>query len=405
MPRLILTPSVVEAAECLEGKRKIDLFDLRTRGLMLEVRETGGKTYYFRYRSARGRTHQLKLADTRDVTLAQARQLADQYRNQLAMGEDPKEAIEALKAVPTFAQFVEEDFLPYIKAYKRSWQCDVSMLRNHLLPALGHLHMDIISRRDVQKLIIGRREIGKAPGTCDRVLILARHIFNCAMKWKTPGVTSNPAKEVELFKIDNKRERYLNEEEVHRLYEALQMSENPMLKFIVPMLLMTGARKREVLDARWDDFEYETRLWKIPFTKSGKPRYVPMSDGVLAILEAVPRIAGSAYVFPNPDTKKPFVTVHNTWDRVRKAAGLADVRLHDLRHSFASILINNGRSLYEVQHLLGHTQIKTTERYAHLQQDTLLRAANVVQGVIGKLGLPSLKVFPFLLLPASLFEF
>ena len=90
---------------------------------------------------------------------------------------------------------------------------------------------------------------------------------------------------------------------------------------------------------------------------------------------------------------------------MRKAAGLADVRLHDLRHSFASILINNGRSLYEVQHLLGHTQIKTTERYAHLQQDTLLRAANVVQGVIGNLGLPSLKVFLFLLLPASLFEF
>ena len=405
MPRLILTPSVVEAAECLEGKRKIDLFDLRTRGLMLEVRETGGKTYYLRYRSTRGRTHQLKLADARDVTLAQARQLADQYRNQIAMGEDPKEAKEALKAVPTFAQFVADDFLPHIKAHKRSWDGDLSLLRNHLLPVLGPLYMDSITRRDVQKLISSRQEMGKAPGTCDRVLILARHIFNCAMKWKTPGVTSNPAKEVDLLKVDNKRERYLVEDEVRRLYEALRQSENPMLKFIVPMLLITGARKREVLDARWDDFEYETRLWKIPFTKSGKPRYVPMSDGVLAILEAVPRVAGSAYVFPNPDTKKPFVTVHNTWDRVRKAAGLADVRLHDLRHSFASILINNGRSLYEVQHLLGHTQIKTTERYAHLQQDTLLRAANVVQGVIGNLGLPSLKVFLFLLLPASLFEF
>lgn len=179
------------------------------------------------------------------------------------------------------------------------------------------------------------------------------------------------------------------------MHDAVQASENPMLKYIVPMLLMTGARKREVLDARWEDFDYETRQWKIPFTKGGKPRYVPMSDGVLGILDAVPRIEGSPYVFPNPDTKKPFVTIHYTWDTARKKAGLQDVRLHDLRHSFASILINSGRSLYEVQHLLGHTQVKTTERYAHLQQDTLMRAANVVPNVIGSL-LPQPRQVPMI---------
>lgn len=301
------------------------------------------------------------------------------------MGEDPKEAKKALRAVPTFAKFVEDDFLPHIKAYKRSWDCDVSLLNNHLLPAFGSRYMDSITRRDVQKLITGRREMGKAPGTCDRMLILARHIFNCALKWQTPGVKSNPAKEVELLNVDNKRDRYLNEDEVRRLYEAVQQSENPMLKYIVPMLIMTGARKREVLDARWEDFDFETRQWKIPFTKGGKPRYVPMSDGVLGILDAVPRVEGSAYVFPNPDTKKPFVTIYCAWDTVRKKAGFKEVRLHDLRHSFASILINSGRTLYEVQHLLGHTQVKTTERYAHLQQDTLMRAANVVPNVIGNL--------------------
>lgn len=385
MAKITLTPSNVETAKCPADKRKIDLFDLRTKGLLLEVRATGGKTYYLRYTSDRGKVRQYKLADARDVTLAQARQLANQTRTALAMGEDPKEAKKALRAVPTFAEFVEDDFLPHIKAYKRSWDCDVSLLNNHLLPAFGSRYMDSITRRDVQKLITGRREMGKAPGTCDRMLILARHIFNCALKWQTPGVRSNPAKEVELLNVDNKRDRYLNEDEVRRLYEAVQQSENPMLKYIVPMLIMTGARKREVLDARWEDFDFETRQWKIPFTKGGKPRYVPMSDGVLGILDAVPRVEGSAYVFPNPDTKKPFVTIYYAWDTVRKNAGLQDVRLHDLRHSFASILINSGRSLYEVQHLLGHTQVKTTERYAHLQQDTLMRAANVVPNVIGNL--------------------
>jgi integrase len=390
MPKVHLTPSLIKNATCDKAKRKTDLFDISTKGLMVEVRETGGKTYYLRYRTVRGHVCQLKLADARDVTLAQARQLADQTRNSIAMGADPKEAKADLRAVPTFAKFVEDDFLPYIKTYKRSWECDVSLLNNHLLPAFGSHYMDTITRRDVQKLITSRLDLGKAPGTCDRVLILARHIFNCAIKWKIAGVKSNPAKEVELLNVDNKRERYLNEDEVRRLHAAVQASENPMLKYIVPMLLMTGARKREVLDARWEDFDYETRQWKIPFTKGGKPRYVPMSDGVLGILEAVPRVEGSAHVFPNPDTKKPFVTIHYTWDNARKRAGLGDVRMHDLRHSFASILINSGRSLYEVQHLLGHTQVKTTERYAHLQQDTLMRAANVVPNLLGSL-LPKLR--------------
>ena len=257
------------------------------------------------------------------------------------------------------------------------------MLNNHLLPAFGSRYIDTITRRDVQKLITSRLDMGKAPGTCDRILILARHIFNSAIKWKTPGVKANPAKEVDLLKVDNKRERFLSEEEVRRLYSAVVVSDNPMLKYIVPMLLLTGARKREVLDARWDDFDAENRLWRIPFTKSGRPRTVPMSDGVMSVLDTVPRIAGCPYVFPNPDTKKPFVTIHYTWDTARKRAGLRDVRMHDLRHSFASILINSGRSLYEVQHLLGHTQVKTTERYAHLQQDTLMTAANVVSNLVG----------------------
>ena len=148
MSKITLTPSNVQSAKCPADKRKLDLFDQRTKGLLLEVRVTGGKTYYIRYTSARGKVCQLKLADARDVTLAQARQLADQTRNKLAMGEDPKEAKADLRAAPTFAKFVEEDFLPHIKMHKRSWGSDVSLLNNHLLPALGHLHMDIIARRD-----------------------------------------------------------------------------------------------------------------------------------------------------------------------------------------------------------------------------------------------------------------
>jgi len=177
------------------------------------------------------------------------------------------------------------------------------------------------------------------------------------------------------MKEDNVKERYLSTAEAQRLYEVLTRSENVMLRYIIPMLILTGARKREVLDARWEDFDFERRLWRIHTTKLGKPRFVPMSDGVINLLESVPR-HNCDWVFPNPKTLKPYVSIYYSWDSARREAGLGDVRIHDLRHSYASFLVNAGRTLYEVQRLLGHTQIKTTQRYAHLSQDTLLAAAN-----------------------------
>jgi len=115
----------------------------------------------------------------------------------------------------------------------------------------------------------------------------------------------------------------------------------------------------------------------VTVTKAGKPRYVPLSDGVVQLLSTLAHDSPT-WVFPNPKTGKPYVSIFYSWNTARKQAGLADVRIHDLRHSFASFLVNAGRSLYEVQKILGHTQIKTTQRYAHLSQDTLIDAANVV---------------------------
>jgi integrase len=161
-----------------------------------------------------------------------------------------------------------------------------------------------------------------------------------------------------------------------------------MLKFIVPMLILTGARKREVLDAKWADFNLERKHWLIPMTKSGKARHVPLSDGALMVLSAVPRLPDCDWAFPNPQTSEPYVSIYYPWDTARKLAGLADVRMHDLRHSFASLLINSGRTLYEVQRLLGHTQIKTTQRYAHLSEDTLRAAANAATTAVGSVMLP-----------------
>ncbi len=226
------------------------------------------------------------------------------------------------------------------------------------------------------------RAKGYALGTCNRCLILLRYAMNLAVRWEIPGVTANPTKDVPLFEDPNKKERYLSQEEAQRLYVAVRQSDNPMLQFIVPMLILTGARKREVLDSKWEDFDLARRQWRIPVTKTGKPRHVPLSDGVLRLLAAVPHYDDCPWVFANPKTRKPYVSFFSSWDTARKQAGLADVRIHDLRHSFASFLVNAGRSLYEVQKILGHTQVKTTQRYAHLSQDTLIDAANEVSKAV-----------------------
>ena len=394
MAKLLLTEQVIRQAFCGPGQRKFELFDTDCKGLSTEIRQSGGKTYYLRYRDQRGRIRQQKLGDVRDISLAQAKKVANKLRAQIAMGIDPAEERLARRSAPTLGQFVEEQYLPYVKTYKRSWATDVSVLKNHLLPRFGKRYMDEITRQDIVKMLSDTTASGAAPGSVNRLVIMMRFMYNLAERWEVPGVKGNPTKGVPLLKENNQRDRYLSVDEARRLYEAVCESDNPMLKFIAPMLILTGARKREVLDAQWQDFDLERRLWKIPLAKSGQARHIPLSDGAMAVLRDLPQLPGCTYPFANPATRKPYASLFRSWNTARHKAGLPDVRIHDLRHSFASLLINQGRSLYEVQRLLGHTQVKTTQRYAHLSTETLLAAANAATVAVGSVMRPKLKVEP-----------
>jgi integrase len=394
MARVTLTNQLVKTIDCPSNKKKTELFDIHSKGLSLEVRATGGKTYYRRYRDSRGRIRQIKLGDERELSLADARLLADKIGRQVAMGDDPLEEKQLVRTVPTFAQFIDDQYMPYIKSYKRSWDTDVSLLKNHLLPRFGKRYMDEITRQDIVKMHADRKAAGAAPGSANRLLIMMRYIFNLTLKWEVPGIKANPCKGIPLMEENNKRERYLSVEEAQKLYGAVCSSENTMLKFIVPMLILTGARKREVLDARWEDFDLARRVWRIPITKSGKARRVPLSDGALTLLATMPRKSDCPWAFANPATDKPYVSFFCAWDTARKKVGLQDVCVHSLRHSHASFLINAGRTLYEVQNILGHTQVKTTQRYAHLSHDTLLDATNSVNTTLAGMFVPPVSASP-----------
>ncbi|WP_396189666.1 tyrosine-type recombinase/integrase [Flavobacterium sp.] len=377
MTQIALNAQFIKKAICPDGKKKVDFFDTQCKGLLLEVRSTKGMTFYLRYTDLRGKSRQIKLGDIRDISLAQARQLADKYRNQIAMGIDPMATKKAVKDIPKFSVFINESYLPFVDTYKRSADTDRCLIKNHLMPAFGKMHLDEITKKDVIQLIHKHRAT-HMPGSTNRIIILLRYIFNCAIRWETPGVSKNPTAGIPLLEENNRRERYLTVEEANRLIEALKKSDNKMLQYIIPMLLLTGARRNEVMKAKWLDFNLEQRLWRIPTSKSGKARYVPISDGVLILLDSLPRWTDCEWVFPNPKTKLPYVSFYSSWNTARKSVDLSDVRIHDLRHAFASFLINNGRSLYEVQRILGHTQQRTTQRYAHLSKESLISAANEI---------------------------
>ena len=383
MPHANLDAHFVRNAVCPEGKSKVDYYDTAITGFILEVRASGGKTFHLRYRDPHGKQRQHKIGDSKSLSFDKARQAAQVLRSRVVLGDSPAEERKIKRAILTVAEFAQERYMPFVKGYKKSWDSDDSYLRNHVLPRFGSHHLDQVSQQEVVEFHHAMRAKGYALATCNRMLVLLRYMFNLAKKWKLPGADFNPTIGVPMYEANNARERYLTAEETQRLKVALVRSDNTQLQYIVPLLLMTGARKRELLEAQWEHFDLERRSWRIPMSKSGKARYVPLSTPVLEVLAQLPRWPGCPYLVPNPKSREPFVSVFCSWNTARKHAGLPEVRMHDLRHSMASNMVNSGRSIYEVAKVLGHTQLKTSQRYSHLSQETLIAAVDAAANATG----------------------
>ena len=381
MPRVVLSKTFVDRALCAPGKPKIDFFDIDQRGFMLEVRASGGKTYYQRYTDERGRERQFKIGSASAISLDQARKKARIILAQAVLGDDPQARRRELREIPTLAELVRDRYLPHVKAYKRSWCTDETVFRIHILPVMGSKHLDEITGDAIADLMKSMRDSGYASGTTNRELILMRFLFNLARKWKIPGVKENPTFGLNTAP-DVQRDRFLSADETQRLLASINVDENRSAAQTIMLLLLTGARRNEVSHAKWDYIDWERGTLLVPISKTGRPRAIALNGRAIALLRAIPRIPGNPYIFPSPVTGRPCPSLHFPWTRIKQRAGLEGVRLHDLRHSFASFLVNQGVSLYVVQGLLGHTQPRTTQRYAHLAQDTLNSAAEIVANVI-----------------------
>ena len=257
-------------------------------------------------------------------------------------------------------------------------------IRLHIKPELGRLKVAAVSREDIARLHSGMKA---SPIGANRVLALLSKMFALAETWGMRPQNTNPCRGIDRYR-ERARERLVSADELARLGDALAAHKGYWAgPAVIRLMALTGMRKSEALSLRWADIDPAHGWIRLPDSKTGA-KTVPLGAPALALLAELPRVEGNPYVFPAArprhaaDAGKPghFVQVQTTWEAVCKAAGIENLRLHDLRHGFASVGATGGDSLYVLGKLLGHADSKTTQRYAHLAADPLRAVADRIRG-------------------------
>ncbi|EKE10543.1 MAG: integrase family protein [uncultured bacterium] len=357
-----------------DSHKMIKHWDSELKGFGLIILPSGRRTYCVQYRNAARVKKMLKIGVHGQVTTEEARSLAKKYLSGVIHGYDPAKVRKENRDLPTMNDLAHDYVLHHgEKKRPKSLQEDQKLLKNIILPSLGNEQVAHISRRDIETL---HREHKRTPYQANRTLALLSKMFSLAMGWEWRE--DNPAKGIERYP-EEKRDRWLNDEEIQVLWKVLEEYSNQSAACVFKLLILTGARKGEILHATWDQFDLEKGVWTKPshLTKQKKKEHLPLSIEAIEILETMKSQASSSFLFPGKVEGKSIQEIKKAWDTIRKKSGFPDLRIHDLRHTHASHLVSSGLSLSIVGKLLGHTQASTTQRYAHLADEPLRQAAQL----------------------------
>ena len=419
-----LTVGAINALTCPPGKDREFLWDTVTRGFGVRAMAAGSKSFVIQFRQNRAQ-HRMTIGEVGQIDLEPARDLAKIYVGAVAQGKDPIEERRARQKVRTFKEVADDFMRLHVAAKKKPRTYDEygRLLRLHICPAVGGRPITAITRADVARL---HGALADRPSAANRCLALFDTVWNwAASKGELAG--PSPSKGLERNQ-ERSRERYLTPDELRRLGKALRDAETvglpwvvdetgPMAKHLpkrnrarvldpyavaaIRLLMLTGARLREILEARWDYVDRDRGMMFLPDSKTGR-KTLYLSDVALSILEGLPRIAGNPHIIPGSAKGQPRADLKRPWEAITRAAGLLvqeaepeakaveakkrkrvsearpSVRIHDLRHTFAATGAGSSLGLPVIGKLLGHSQARTTQRYAHLDADPMHKAANLI---------------------------
>ena len=371
-----LSKTVVERIKATD--QDVVVWDNTLPGFGVRVKPSGVRSYIIQYRN-RNTSASRRLTIGQHGPLLTFDQAKKQARAMLAdamRGEDPVEIRKTARRAPSIADlavdYMERHAVP--KKRPKSVRDDRAMLDNIILPKLGAKKVDAIGRRDVEAIQVGMKD---RPYQANRVLSLLSKMFNLAIEWKWRP--DNPAKGIERYQ-EQKRERWLSDEELRHLCAVLDEHPNTRAANAVRLQLLTGARLGEVLTSRKDDFDLHRGIWTKPShqTKQKRTEHLPLSAQALILVTLIIETsdAGSPFLFPGNKPGQPLHEIKKFWSVVLREAGIVNYRRHDNRHTYASHLVSSGLSLEIVGRLLGHTTATTTKRYAHLADDPLRAATD-----------------------------
>ena len=376
-----ISDKLVRATEPPAGRISTTIWDTEVVGFGFCITQAGARSFVLRYRID-NRERRLTIGSYPDWSVTAAREEAKAIKRLVDIGRDPLQERDDRRSAPTVADLAKR-YLEEHASHKaeHAYRDQTAMFSRLVLPRIGRMKVTEVKHADIDQL---HREISKRTRIqANRVAQVLRKMFNLAIRWEYR--TDNPVTGL-VFNAEVPRNRYLSPEEIRRLTDVLAEHPNQRCANVIRLLLLTGARRGEAMNATWDQFDLDNGVWTKPssHTKQRREHRVPLSQAAAILLREIragqPRFC--RFVFPGETPDHPLTEIKGFWDRVRTRAGIPDVHIHDLRHTYASILVSSGLSLPIIGALLGHTQTQTTARYSHLFDHPLREATERVSAVV-----------------------